>query len=332
MNAFEYARPKTTAEAVKFLAAKPGQAAVLAGGTDLLSLMKDGVEAPTRLVSLTAIAELAGIRREADGGIRIGALTTIEELSADAKLGDEFAGLRHAAAGITSPQIRSVGTVGGDLCQRPHCWYYRNGFATAAPGASTAMVVKGDNRYHAILGNDGPAYFVHPSSLAPVLIALGARVSVVGAKGGRELALAELFHAPRKDDEKEIVLGADEILTEVKLPAASGVRSATYEIRERRALDWPLVVAAVALRVESGSIRSARVVLGHVAPIPWLCAGAASALAGAPATPDGAQAVATRAGEAAVAGAKALAHNAYKIRLARVAVKRAVLRALGREV
>ena len=345
MNAFEYARPGTTGEAVRLLAAKPGRAAVLAGGTDLLSLMKDGVESPSRLVSLAGITDLRGIRHESDGGIRIGALTTIEDLLADAQAASDYPALRHAAAGIASPQIRNAGTVGGDLCQRPRCWYYRNGFGLLgstglapggstglAPGASTSMVLNGDNRYHAILGNVGPAYFVHPSSLAPALIALGARVSVVGSKGARELPLVDLFRIPKKDGEREIVLGSDEILTDVRVPAAADLRSATYEIRERRALDWPLAAAAVALRVEAGTIRTARVVLGHVAPIPWLAPGAATALEGASVAPEAAGGAADRAADAALVGAKALAHNAYKIRLARVAVKRAVLRALGREV
>lgn len=328
MKSFEYASPATTREAVQLLAARPGQAVVLAGGTDLLALMKDRIETPARVVSLTRLDELRGIAKEKAGGIRIGALATLDDLLGDATIAGEYPSLAQAAGGVASPQIRAVGTVGGDLCQRPRCWYYRSGFGLLAMRDGKSMVPEGDNRYHAILGNGGPAYFVHPSSLAPALLAMGARVRIVGPKGPREVPLESFHRVPQKEGEREIALAQDEILTEILVPPPGGARCATYEVRERKALDWPLAAAAVALRVETGTIRSARVVLGHVAPSPWLSADAAGALAGQPAGEEAAE----KAGEAAVRGARPLSRNAYKIRLARVAVKRAVLRALGREV
>lgn len=326
MQAFEYASPRTKEDAVRLLAERP-ESAVLAGGTDLLSLMKERIETPARIVSLRAIPELRGTRSDA-AGLRIGALTTLEELLDDASIARAYPALQQAARGIASPQIRNMGTVGGELCQRPRCWYYRNGFGLLAQQGGSSMVQRGDNRYHAILGNEGPAYFVHASSLAPALIALRARLSVLGTKGAREVALESFYRIPDKEGTKEHTLAPDEIVTEIVVPVPGGVASATYEVRQKLALDWPLAAAAVALSVEAGTIRSARVVLGHVAPVPWRALEAEQVLAGAAAGPEAAE----KAAAAALHGAKPLARNAYKIRLARVAVKRALLRALGREV
>ncbi len=216
-----------------------------------------------------------------------------------------------------------MGTVGGDLCQRPRCWYYRSGFGLLGQDPSgKSLPLEGDNRYHAILGNQGPAYFVSPSSLAPALIALGATVRIFGPKGAREVPVEKFFLVPKAASEREHDLRPNEILTEVRVPLPSGA-SATYEVREREALDWPLASASVVLESSGGKVQSARVVLGHVAPAPWPSAEAEAALAGRAVSEE----VAEAAGEAALKGARALSGNAYKIRLARVAVKRAVLEA-----
>jgi xanthine dehydrogenase YagS FAD-binding subunit len=219
-----------------------------------------------------------------------------------------------------------MGTVGGDLCQRPRCWYYRHGFGLLAKWQGKAMVPDGDNRYHAILGA-GPAYFVNPSSLAPALIALGAKVNILGPKGGRTVDLASFYRAPSADGESENVLSTDEIVTDILVPAAAGRKNATYEVREKEALDWPLAAAAVSLRMSGSTVKEAKVVLGHVAPTPWMSKSAGQALKGKSVSTE----VATRAGEAAVEGAAPLSRNKYKVQLARVAVKRAVLRAAGIE-
>jgi xanthine dehydrogenase YagS FAD-binding subunit len=324
MEAFEYANPSSLKEAVGLLGSRWGEAEVLAGGTDLLSLMKDYVGAPKRLVNIKGIAELKGVRATSEG-TAIGALTTIEELHSNKTIHEEFHGLAHAAGSIPSPQIRHMGTVGGDLCQRPRCWYFRGGFgllATDEQGRS--LVPRGDNRYHAILGNDGPAYFVNPSSLAPMLIALGAKVRVFGPSGRREVPLASFFVIPAKEDQRENVLKPNEILMEVVIPAASrGMANATYEVRQKTALDWPLVTASVALRMQGGTVADAGIVMGHVAPIPWPAAEAAKWLKGKAITEE----TAAQAGEAAVQGAKPLSGNRYKVQQARVAVKRALLEA-----
>ncbi len=325
MEAFEYARPSTKQEAVSLLGSRWGEAEVLAGGTDLLSLMKNYVVKPKRIVNIKGISEFGGIHagEGSSGDVRIGALTTLEELREDKLIQTEFRSLVQAAIGVSSPQIRNMGTVGGDLCQRPRCWYFRNGFGLLAHDAEGhALVPGGDNRYHAILGNQGPAYFVNPSSLAPALIALGAKARVFGPKGQREVSLADFFVIPKSEEERENALRPNEILSEIVIPGASrGSRNATYEVRQKEALDWPLAAAAVALKMRGGKVTSARVVLGHVAPIPWQAREAEKALAGQAIVP----AVAAKAGDAAVQGAKPLSGNAYKVQLARVAVKRALV-------
>jgi xanthine dehydrogenase YagS FAD-binding subunit len=324
MRAFEYASPTTKEQAVALLGTRWGEREILAGGTDLLSLMKDFVTEPRRLVNIKEIKELEGITYDAAKGLRIGALATFEELMGNEIIRKEYASLFQAASGVTSPQIRNAGTVGGDLCQRPRCWYFRCGMGLLAQDAAgKSLVLQGENKYHAILGNNGPAYFVNPSSLAPALIALGARVRIFGVKGSREVALDKFFQSPATSDEREYALKSNEIVSEILVPPAAGVRNATYEVRQREALDWPLAAAAVALKMEGNKVASARVVLGHVAPVPWPSAEAGKLLAGKAISAKLAEA----AGAAAVAGAKNLGQNGYKIQLAKVAVKRALLRA-----
>jgi xanthine dehydrogenase YagS FAD-binding subunit len=323
MRAFEYASPSTKEQAVALLGRSWGEAQVLAGGTDLLSLMKDDVAAPRRLVDIKRIEELRGIRFDRGSGLRLGALATFEEVLDDADVRRDYPAIRSAVEGVTSPQIRNAGTVGGDLCQRPRCWYYRSGFGLLAQEGSRSMVVDGDNRYHAILGG-GPGYFVSPSSLGPPLIALGATMRVFGPKGTRDVPVEAFFRTPRTNDEREHAIAPDEVVTEVRVPPPVGP-NATYEVREKEALDWPLATASVALKMSGGAVQSARVVLGHVAPIPWVSTEAAATLAGKRITEETAKA----AGDAAVLKAKPLSGNGYKVQLARVAVKRAVLEAAG---
>ena len=320
MNSFEYANPSTLQEATALLSAKWGDADVLAGGTDLISCMKDHLHTPKRVVNIKGIKELEGISKS-DAGLRIGALVTMDELANNADVKAMAKALSDAAAGIPSPQIRHMGTVGGDLCQRPRCWYYRQGMGLLAMKDGNSLVPMGENQYHSIFGN-GPAYFVSPSSLGPALIALGAKIKLVSAKGPREVPAASFFVVPQNENQREIALHADEILTEITVPAGA-VKSATYEVRQKEALDWPLAAASVVLHMRGNAVASAKVVLGHVAPKPWDSADAAKALAGKAVTADNAEA----AGKAAVTGAQPLSQNAYKVTLARVAVKRALLEA-----
>lgn len=321
MNSFEYANPTTLQEALGLLSATWGQADVLAGGTDLLSLMKDHLHEPKRVVNIKNVKELEGISKTANG-LRIGALVTLDELAKNADVKASFKSLADAAAGVPSPQIRHMGTVGGDLCQRPRCFYYRQGLGLLGMKDGKSLIPEGDNRYHSIFG-EGPAYFVSASSLGPALIALNARVKLVSAKGPREVPVAKFFVAPKDEASREIALQPNEILTEIIVPNAT-LKTSTYEVRQKEALDWPLAAAAVALEMNGNAVKSARIVLGHVGPTPVEAAAAAKTLVGKSIT----AATAEAAGKAAVAGAKPLSGNAYKLTLAKVAVKRALLDAV----
>ena len=318
MQNFEYIAPTETMAATQALSPHAGVTAVLAGGTDLLSLMKQRVETPSRVVSLRNIPSLRGISKKG-GGLRIGAMATVQELL-DSRAAAGYNSLLAAARGITAPQVRAMGTVAGDLLQRPRCWYYRNGHGLLAMHGGESLVPDGENRYHAILGNKGPAYFVSASSLAPALISLGARATVAGPEGERDVAVADLFQIPSSEAERENTLQPNEIVTEIQVPGASGWKTATYEVRQRQLLDWPLVTASVAVRVRGGKVSDARVVLGHVAPIPWRSSEAETALKGQALNESAGEA----AGKAAVAAATPLSQNKAKVQLASVAVKRAV--------
>jgi xanthine dehydrogenase YagS FAD-binding subunit len=327
MRAFEYASPKTREQAIALLGKQWGEAEVLAGGSDLLSLMKDEIITPKRLVNIKQIPGMHAIQNER-GGYRIGALVTLDQIATAAPIKQSLPMLAHAADEAASPQIRNVATLGGNMCQRPRCWYYRTGFGLLGQQDGKSLVMDGDNRYHAILGNDGPAYFVSPSTVAPVLIAYGATIRIAGPGGERDVPLEKFFRIPQSQDEREHDLKSNEIVTSIFVPSpAAGTKAAAYEVRQKEAFDWPYATAAVALTMNGGTVKSARVVMGHVAPVPWISEEAAQALAGQQITRE----VAERAAAAAVAKAKPLSRNVHKVQLARVAVKRAILEAAGNE-
>ena len=325
MRPFEYVSPSTTKQAASLLGTTWGQTEILAGGTDLLALMKEDVIAPKRLVNLKEIKELTGVSANGSG-LRIGALTTLVEIAENSTVKDKCPALAEAVQEAASPQIRNMATLGGNLCQRPRCWYFRNGLGLLPKDESGKDLVDiGDNRYHAILGNDGAAKFVSPSTIVPVLIAYGARIRLEGPKGKRELPLEKFYVIPKTEKDREHDLLPNEIVSEVVMPSSEGWRVAHYEIRQKAAFDWPLAVAAVALKTDGANVQAARVVLGHVAPTPWLSSEAETALKGQNLSEQTAQ----KAAEAALSGAKPLRQNGYKVQLARVAVKRAILKAAG---
>lgn len=323
MEAFSYANPKSLGEALASLGESWEDAAILAGGTDLITLMKQYVYSPARVVNIKGLKELKGIERTGDGGFRIGAAVTLDELLKNRVLGDEYPVLSMAAKGVASPQMRHMGTVGGDLCQRPRCWYYRNGFGLLAQKDGKSLVVEGENQFHAILGHNGKAYFVSASSFGPAMVACGAKLKIVSASGAREVNAEDFFRVPASDSEREVDLKPNEILTEILLPAANGKAGATYEVRQREVFDWPLATASVMVAMNGGKVAEACVVLGHVAPKPWRANAAEAVLRGQAITEE----TAAKAGEAAVSEAQPLSQNAYKVQLARVAVKRALLAA-----
>ncbi len=324
MNSFEYSSPATLNEALALLGSQWTDAAPLAGGTDLISLMKDDVFLPKRVVNIKEVKELAGIHKTAHG-LRIGATVTLDEIASNPTVRAEYPSLHEAVLGIASPQIRNMGTAAGDLCQRPRCWYYRSGYGLLAMKDGQSLVPNGENRYHAILGG-GPAYFVSASSLGPALVALGASIKIASASGSRTVEAGKFFVTPHDENGREIVLQPNELVTEILIPSAAGVKNATYEIRQREAIDWPLAAASVALHMKGSTVSEASIVLGHVAPTPWVAAQAAESLKGQSITEESA----AKAGEAAVEGAQPLSQNAYKVQLAKVAVKRALLAAAGK--
>jgi len=324
MRAFEYASPTTKEQAIGLLGTSWGQAELIAGGTDLLSLMKDDIVHPKRLVNIKNIKEMSSITTGSDG-LRIGALTRLGDLADNTAVTHDYPALAEALNESASPQIRNMATIGGNLSQRPRCWYFRGGFGLLPKNESSKdLVSEGSNRYHAILGNDGPAKFVSPSTVVPALIAYSATIRIVGPKGTRELPLEKYYVIPKSEDEREHDLKANEIISEILVPRpGSDLAVAHYEIRQRAAFDWPLALAAVALRMDKTTVRSARIVMGHVAPVPWISLEAEQALLGKTISAETAKAAA----DAAVKAAKPLSQNAYKVQLARVAVKRAILKA-----
>ena len=342
MNAFEYASPSSVPEAVKALAGKTGSAP-LGGGTDLLNRIKEGVSSPSRVVATRPIASLNGVEQNASGIVIKGATTLAALIKSEPTI-KWLPALRQAALEVGTPQIRNMATVAGNLLQRPRDWYFRNGFgllggkkvngdtvrelegefAPIDTDDSTHLVRVGDNRYASIYMTEGDALFVNTSSLAPPLIALNAKATLVGPDGERTVDLATLYRVPQSADDLELDLKPGEVLTHVTIPGPVA-KNASYEVRHKQAHDWPLVLASVAVTMDGDMVRSARVVLGSVAPIPMLCQPAADAIIGKTITPE----TATAAGKAAAAGAKPLSMNGYKVKLVEVAVKRALLAAAG---
>jgi xanthine dehydrogenase YagS FAD-binding subunit len=317
MNRFELVQARSLPEARSLCGEKPG-AVFKAGGIDLLDHLKERLVEPPRIVDIRSIPALRGIKPAPDGSLALGALSTLAEIAASAEVGKSHRALAQACGEAASPQIRNVATVGGNVLQRPRCWYYRlESYPCLKKGGDVCYAATGENRYHAIFGGD-PEFIVHPSNAAVPLVAFGATFVLDGPKGIRSVPAAEFFVLPKVDPKKENVLAEGELLVEIRVPALPGMRSAYADVRERAGFDWPLVSMAAGLRIEGGIIRDARVVLGAVAPIPWRSVKAEGALMGQKA--DGATFAA--AAEAAVAGAEPLEHNRYKIDLVRTLVRR----------
>lgn len=369
MNAFAYRSPKTVEAAIAALGNQWGKTELLAGGTDLLDLLKGGLSTPETIVNVKAIASLRGItvvsatgetaasadaveefvedeprgprrllrrilgrRRHQSGNgiivagheaepavaagssIRIGATTTLEEIAANAAVRKHLPALADAAAVIGGPQIRNTGTIGGNLCQRNRCWYFRNGLDPET---------KAENQYSAIFPIQG-AMYVHPSTLAPSLIAYGAIAEVAGPAGKRNVAIDQLFQVASGAGRRETVLQPNEIVTSITIPV-SDARSANYEVREKQSHDWPLVQASATVTLNGDRVEKASIVLGHVGPLPVRAREAEQLLAGKALS----ESTGADAGKAAAEGAKPSGENAYKVTLVQVAVKRALLAAAG---
>jgi xanthine dehydrogenase YagS FAD-binding subunit len=286
---------------------------VHAGGTDLLGCLRDGAFSTGKIVSLAGIAELQGIASLKDGGLRIGAMTTLAQVAAHPAIVERYAVLAEAARSVSTPQLRNQGTIGGNLCQRPRCWYFRGDFHCLRKGGDTCLAAAGENDYHCIFGSSG-CVMVHPSDTASALVALGAHVRIAGPNGARIIPLDSFFVLPEKDVLHENVLKNDEILTDIILPAApAGLRGKYRKARVRQSWDFALAGVAVALVPAKDRVTSVRIVLSGVAPIPWRALKAEKELAGHPLSAE----VISRTAKACVADAEPLERNAYKVGLVR---------------
>lgn len=324
MKRFEYVQVNSSQEAVRYLTEDFNEARILAGGLDLLGELKEHLIEPNRLVSIADIADLNYIDAS-NGSIRIGATTTIAEIAEHSTIQRHHTALADAATVVGSPQIRNVGTLGGNLCQRPRCWYYRGEFYNCLKkGGPICYSFTGRNKYNAILGG-GPSYIVHPSDCAPALIALGAIVHILGPNGARSMPLEEFFILPTEGRiTKENKLEANEIVTEVEIPNHS-MKSAYIKFREKDGFDWALSAAAVALEMDGTTCKKANIVLGGVAPKPWRAKQSEAVLAGKTITAE----LAEQAGEASVEGAQPLSDNQYKIPLTKALVKQAIMKVIA---
>src|ERR687885_1030373 len=276
MKQFDLYEPTSLSEATGFLNQFGARAKVVAGGSDLLGgVMKDwvtgkGMPLPDQIIDLTTIPDLRGIKSGGDG-IHIGATTTLSELIEHQDVATTLPVLQQAAASIASPLIRNFGTLGGNINQRPRCWFFRGeNFNCYKKGGDFCFAVTGDNRYHAIIGGE-LCYIVHPSDTATALLALNAQARLSGRGGERTVPFDQYFHGPREDVLTENVLKPDEILLEVQVPRpAAGTRMAWTKVKDRQVYDFAMASVAVAFTVDdSGAWQNGRVVLGGVAPVPY---------------------------------------------------------------
>ena len=332
MKSFEWVNPSTIAEAVRMLnSAPPGKdideaARPIAGGQDLITTMKDYTTRPTRVVNLKSIRGLDRITIDAKGGLTIGALVTLSQLEEHPGILKRFPGLAEAAHSVATQQIRNLGTIGGNICQRPRCWYFRlEEVVCLKKGGSQCYAATGENKYHAIFGG-GPSFIVHPSDLAPMLVALGARVVVTGSSGKQVIALDKFFTLPAEGDvRRENVLKNDDIITEIQVPASPWAARSTYlKFKERESLDFALSAVAAAVQLQPNkTVKAARIVLGGVAPIPWRVPEAEKFLIGKVINRQ----VLADAAKLALKDAQPLDKNAYKVPLTETLVRRALAKA-----
>jgi xanthine dehydrogenase YagS FAD-binding subunit len=269
MKYFEYARPKTVEEASELLLSLPETSKAYAGGTDVMGMLKDRLIAPNKLVNLKSIAGLNTVQYTPGKGLRIGALATIAELADNAVIGEKYPILQQAAREVASPQLRNVGTIGGNLCQSPRCWYFRGEFPCLRKGGDMCYAVAGHNKYHCIVGG-GPCYIVHPSDMAVALLALDARVVIQSKKKSRTIPLSEFYVLPEQDVTHENILRSGDVLVEIQVPDVfAGMRSGFLKMKERGAWDFALVSVAAVINQNGVALKSGRIAFGGVAPTPW---------------------------------------------------------------
>ena len=326
MNEFDYHSPTTLREATSLLDSTDvnnTRVRVMAGGQDLLTEMKEHLVEPISIVNLKGIPGLDTIAYDGKKGLTIGALVKVADVAEFQPAQEYFPALAMAAGSVGSPQIRHIGTMGGNLCQKPRCWYYRNeNIVCLKKGGTICYAAAGENKYNAILGG-GPSYIVHPSDTATALMALNASVTIAGPKWKRTIPIEEFFVLPKDNVRRENILKPDEILVSITVPhppLGTG-RSVYLKFREKSSMDWAMAACAVSLSIKGGKITAARIVLGGVAPIPWRVPNAEKLLIGK--APD--EATLHAVADAALAGAVKLSQNGYKVPLTKTLVRRAIL-------
>lgn len=316
MPNFAYVRPKTIQEAIKHLSSDSSR--IHAGGTDLLGCLRDEIFGAKKIVSINHLKDLEGIRMTKEGGLRIGAVTTISELANSKIIQERYPALAKGASEVASPQLRNQGTLGGNICQKPRCWYYRGEFHCLRKGGDRCYAYEGENHFHCIVGSGGICYIVHPSDTAPALVAYEAIAQVVGPKGTRRIPIGKFHVLPGQDVQKETVLKPNEIVTEILLPPPlQGLRSSYRKVRTRRSWDFALAGVALALQFKGDRVEKVKVVLSGAAPIPWRSREVEEAITGKRLDND----TISKAADAAVKNAEPLKHNAYKIPLFRGAIE-----------
>ncbi len=316
---FSYIRAISLDEAVRYLS--QDGARLHAGGTDLLGCLRDRVFDASTVVSIAGIKALRGIRETPEGGLRIGSLTTISEIARDPVIKTKYRALSMAAAEVASPQLRNQGTIGGNICQKPRCWYYRGDFNCLRKGGDVCYAVEGENPYHCIFGGEN-CYIVHPSDTAPALVALEARAAIAGPEGNRTVAVENFHIPPSRDYTVETVLEPGEIVTDIILPPPKeGLRSAYRKVRARRSWDFALAGMASAVVFEGDRVADCRIVLSGAAPVPWRSREVEAVIRGRRLDAD----TAAKAADAALESAESMTHNAYKIPLFRGVIEQELL-------
>ncbi|GAC1653936.1 MAG: xanthine dehydrogenase family protein subunit M [Acidobacteriaceae bacterium] len=322
MNGFAWVDARSLQQAVQ-LASEEG-AVLKAGGVDLLDLLKEGIAEPKQIVNIRNLKGLDGITETA-GGVAIGPLVTLAQIADNPALRQRYPALADSALAAATPQIRNMATLGGNLAQRPRCWYFRNeDFHCRKKGGTRCFAQDGENQYHAIFDNRTCA-IVHPSGTAVPLVAYGAQLEITSSKGKRQLLLEKFFVTPDQDVTRENILQSGEVITAIRLPESQGVRSAYHKEMEKQSFDWPIADVAVVLTMNGSTVSKSAVVLGAAAPVPHRATQAEARLNGQPISP----AIAAEAARAAVANATPLAKNAYKVPVFEAVIRRTILRAAG---
>ena len=320
MNRFEWVDATSVNQA---LAAVTSDSMFKAGGIDLLDLMKDDIAGPKRLVNIRNIQRLDQIRED-EQGLHIGPLTTLTQIEEQPIIQKKYTAISDAAGRVATPQIRNMATIGGNLAQRPRCWYFRSeDFQCRKKGGKHCFAQDGENDYHAIFDNRTCA-IVHPSGLAVPLVALNARLEITSPKAKREVRLEEFFISPEQDVMRENILQPDELITDITVPATDA-RTAYYKQGEKESFDWPIADVAVALNMQVSRCTKASIVLGAAAPYPYRAKAAEAQLSNAVINED----TARKAAQQAMAGATPLAKNGYKIPIFEAIIRRTILRAVG---